>query len=69
MLTGLKYFEAKFIEEHVGTAEQIVSLSTYHLLIRAGSWGLGFAIQIPSSLRKVCQEGYMVSFPGVKFNK
>lgn len=56
MLIGLKYFEAKFTGEHVGTAEQIVSLSTYHLLIRVGSWGLGFAIQIPSSLRKVFQK-------------
>lgn len=69
MLIGLKYFEAKFTEEHGGTAEQIVSLSTYHLLIRVGSWGLCFAIQIPSSLRKVCQEDFVVSFPGVKFNK
>lgn len=38
MLLGLKYFEAKFTEEHVGTAEQIVSLSTYHLLIQVESW-------------------------------
>lgn len=38
MLLGLEYFEAKFTEEHVGTAEQIVSLSTYHLLIQVESW-------------------------------
>lgn len=53
MLIGLKYFEVKFTEEHMSTAEQIVSLSTYHLLIRVGSWGLSSAIQIPPSLESL----------------
>lgn len=53
MPIGLKYFEVQFTEEHAGTAEQTVSLSTYHLLIQVGSWGLGFATQIPSSLESL----------------